>query len=56
MSLYHYIYPTPETYDFYMPSDETLGTISKIVNLIAFLYLFYKAKIARGKIFNLIYF
>ena len=32
MSLYHYIYPTPETYDFYMPSDETLGTISLNMN------------------------
>ena len=32
MSLYHYTYPTPETYDFYMPSDEILGTISLNIN------------------------
>ena len=32
MSLYHYTYPTEEIYDFYKPSDETLGTISLNIN------------------------
>ena len=32
MSLYHYLYPSPENYDYYMPSDETLGTISLNMN------------------------
>lgn len=32
ISLYHYTFPTPETYDYYMPSDETLGTISLNIN------------------------
>ena len=32
MSLYHYTYPTPETYDFYKPTDETLGTLSLNIN------------------------
>ena len=32
MSLYHYKYPTEEDYDFYKPSDDTLGTISLNMN------------------------
>ena len=32
MSLYHYNYPSSESYDYYMPSDETLGTISLNIN------------------------
>ena len=32
MSLYHYTYPTPETHDFYKPTDETLGTLSLNIN------------------------
>jgi hypothetical protein len=32
MSLYHYNYPGPDNYDYYMPSDETLGTISLNIN------------------------
>ena len=32
MSLYHYTFPTEEVYDFYKPSDDTLGTISLNIN------------------------
>ena len=32
MSLYHYKYPSEESYDYYKPSDETLGTISLNLN------------------------
>ena len=32
MSLYHYNYPSPENYDYYKPSDDTLGTISMNLN------------------------
>jgi hypothetical protein len=32
MSLYPYSYPGPDNYDYYMPSDETLGTISLNLN------------------------
>ena len=32
MSLYHYTFPTEDVYDFYKPSDDTLGTISLNIN------------------------
>jgi len=32
MNLYHYSYPSEDNYDYHIPTDETLGTLSLNIN------------------------